>query len=56
MVTVTHNSVTSCLDYCNRLYVRLPLEDVWKCQEIQIAEAKLLTRVAYSEKKRTLVI
>ena len=35
LAMVTHALVTSWLDYCNLLYVGLPMESVWKLQQIQ---------------------
>uniref|UniRef100_A0A803SXZ5 Reverse transcriptase domain-containing protein n=1 Tax=Anolis carolinensis TaxID=28377 RepID=A0A803SXZ5_ANOCA len=49
LATVVHALVTSRLDYCNALYVGLPLKTVQKLQLVQWEAAKLITRVAYRE-------
>ncbi|KAF7249253.1 putative RNA-directed DNA polymerase from transposon BS, partial [Varanus komodoensis] len=41
--TVTHVLVTSRLDFCNALYVGLPLKTVWILQLVQNRAARLLT-------------
>ncbi|XP_053142271.1 uncharacterized protein LOC128340742 [Hemicordylus capensis] len=43
LATVTHALVTSCLDYCNALYMGLPLKIVRKLQLVQNRAARLLT-------------
>ncbi|KAF7246206.1 NIPA-like protein 2 [Varanus komodoensis] len=43
LVTVTHALVTSRLDFCNVLYVGLPLKMVWILQLVQNRTARLLT-------------
>ncbi|KAF7240874.1 putative RNA-directed DNA polymerase from transposon BS [Varanus komodoensis] len=43
LVTVTHALVTSHLDFCNALYVGLPLKTVWILQLVQNRAARLLT-------------
>ncbi|KAF7252094.1 RutC family protein in vnfA 5'region [Varanus komodoensis] len=42
LVTVTHTLVTSRLDFCNALYVGLPLKIVWIFQLVQNRAARLL--------------
>ncbi|KAF7234952.1 hypothetical protein EYD10_18178, partial [Varanus komodoensis] len=42
LVTVTHTLVTSCLDFCNALYLRLPLKMVRILQLVQNRAARLL--------------
>lgn len=37
LARMTHNLVTSCLNYCNVLWVRFPLKSVQKLQLIQSA-------------------
>ena len=49
LATVTHALVTSRLDYCNALYVGLPLKSVRKLQLVQRAAARLLTGAGYRE-------
>ena len=46
LATVVHVLVTPQLDYCNALYVGLPLKMTWKLQLVQNAAAKLLTRTS----------
>ena len=48
LATVTHALVTSQLDYCNALYMGLPLESVWK-QWIQNMAARSLTKAGYRD-------
>ncbi|KAF7238810.1 hypothetical protein EYD10_14545 [Varanus komodoensis] len=43
LATVTHALVTSRLDFCNTLYVGLPLKTVWILQLVQNRAARLLT-------------
>ncbi|KAF7243358.1 Collagen alpha-1(XXIV) chain [Varanus komodoensis] len=43
LATVTHVLVTSRLDFCNALYVGLPLKTVWILQLVQNRAARLLT-------------
>ncbi|KAF7251619.1 HHIP-like protein 1 [Varanus komodoensis] len=43
LATVTHALVTSCLDFCNALYVGLPLKTVRILQLVQNRAARLLT-------------
>ncbi|KAF7248769.1 Transcription elongation factor A protein 2 [Varanus komodoensis] len=43
LATVTHALVTSRLDFCNALYVGLPLKTVWILQLVQNRAARLLT-------------
>ncbi|KAF7237429.1 Motile sperm domain-containing protein 1 [Varanus komodoensis] len=42
LATVTHALVTSRLDFCNALYVGLPLKTVWILQMVQNRAARLL--------------
>ena len=49
LATVTHALVTSRLDYCNTLYVGLPLKMVRKLQLVKNSAAKLLTGSSYRE-------
>ncbi|KAF7253150.1 hypothetical protein EYD10_01179 [Varanus komodoensis] len=44
LAIVTHALVTSRLDFCNALYVGLPLKTVWILQLVQNRAARLLTR------------
>uniref|UniRef100_G1KYX6 HSR domain-containing protein n=1 Tax=Anolis carolinensis TaxID=28377 RepID=G1KYX6_ANOCA len=50
LATVVHTLVTSRLDYCNALYVRLPLKMARKLQLVQRAAARLITGAAYRER------
>ncbi|KAF7250967.1 putative RNA-directed DNA polymerase from transposon BS [Varanus komodoensis] len=43
LATVTHALVTSCLDFCNALYMGLPLKTVRTLQLVQNRAARLLT-------------
>ncbi|XP_053112476.1 uncharacterized protein LOC128327575 [Hemicordylus capensis] len=49
LATVTHALVTSQLDYCNTLYVGLPLKNIQKLQLVQNAAARVLTGAAWWE-------
>ena len=49
LATVIHASVTSRLDYCNTLFVGLPLKTVQKPQLVQNSAARLLTGANYRE-------
>ncbi|XP_053169630.1 uncharacterized protein LOC128353010 [Hemicordylus capensis] len=46
LATVTHALVTSRLNYCNTLYVGLPLKNNQKLQLVQNAAARVLSRAA----------
>ena len=45
LTTLVHTLVVSRLDYCNALYVGLPLRLVRKLQMVQNAATRLLSRV-----------
>ncbi|XP_054842011.1 uncharacterized protein LOC129334090 [Eublepharis macularius] len=47
LVTVTHATVTSRLDYCNSFYAGLPLGVIRKLQLVQNAAAQVLTGISY---------
>ncbi|XP_053105285.1 cation channel sperm-associated auxiliary subunit TMEM249 isoform X2 [Hemicordylus capensis] len=47
LTSVTHALVTSRLDYCNALYVGLPLNAVWKHQLVQNAAARMLVGASH---------
>nr|XP_060608896.1 uncharacterized protein LOC132760735 [Anolis sagrei ordinatus] len=49
LATVVHALVTSQIDYCNALYVGLPLKTVRKLQLVQRAAVRLLTGASYRE-------
>lgn len=51
LAMVIHALVTSRSDYCNALYMGLPLESVWKFQGVKSAAARLLTRASYKENR-----
>lgn len=42
LIRSAHALITLKTDYCNVLYVRLPLEEIWKLQQIQNAAAKMV--------------
>ena len=45
LTTLVHVLVVLRLDYCNALYVGLPLRLVWKLQMVQNVAARLLNEV-----------
>ncbi|XP_062831034.1 probable RNA-directed DNA polymerase from transposon BS [Anolis carolinensis] len=49
LATVVDALVTSRLDYCNALYVGLPVKTVWKFQLVQRLAARFLTGAGYRE-------
>ncbi|XP_062832349.1 uncharacterized protein LOC134297776 [Anolis carolinensis] len=55
LATVVHALVTSCLDYCNTLYVGLPLKTVRKLQLVQREAARLITGAAFRERTTPLL-
>lgn len=52
---VVHALVTSCLDYCNALYVGLPLKSARKLQLAQRSSARLQTGASYRERTTPLL-
>uniref|UniRef100_A0A803TNR7 Reverse transcriptase domain-containing protein n=1 Tax=Anolis carolinensis TaxID=28377 RepID=A0A803TNR7_ANOCA len=55
LATVVHALVTSHLDYCNALYVGLPLKMPQKLQLVQRAAARLITTAAYRKRTTSLL-
>ncbi|XP_053100645.1 uncharacterized protein LOC128322765 [Hemicordylus capensis] len=49
LATETHALVTSQLDYCDTLFVGLPLKNIWKLQLVQNAAARVLSGAAWWE-------
>lgn len=47
LVSVNRDFVTSCLDYCNVLYVGLLLKSIWKNQLVQNVAAQVINGVIY---------
>uniref|UniRef100_A0A803TFX4 Reverse transcriptase domain-containing protein n=1 Tax=Anolis carolinensis TaxID=28377 RepID=A0A803TFX4_ANOCA len=55
LAMVVHTLVTARLDYCNALYVGLPLKTSRKLQLVQRAAARLITGAAYRERTTPLL-
>uniref|UniRef100_A0A803TYG3 Reverse transcriptase domain-containing protein n=1 Tax=Anolis carolinensis TaxID=28377 RepID=A0A803TYG3_ANOCA len=55
LATVVHALVTSHLDYCNAVYVGLPLKTVRKLQLVKREAARLITGAAYREQTTPLL-